>query len=271
MTLDTAHQVATAFRDQWADSLQDLDTQTTTLFERMLNRLSVDDEVAVEVHEAETDRWTVGVVLRDRIGMLSVVSGLFASAGLDITRADTFTVVTDTPVSQELRQSRPPWRTEQRTRRRRRETLPAPSPRPQALMMFSIRPFEGSTPDLERMKGDLEVLARQASAGEIESARSTVIDRFAHAMRRPERLPEGQPDVEIGTDSTSSPDHTLLTIRSLDTTGFLFTFTTALASLRMNVLRAKVRTVSGRVENTFWLTDAAGGKIESEHLSVRSG
>ena len=37
----------------------------------------------------------VGVCIPDRLGTLSVISGLFTNSGLDIVRADTFTLVTE--------------------------------------------------------------------------------------------------------------------------------------------------------------------------------
>ena len=132
-------------------------------------------------------------------------------------------------------------------------------------MVFRLRSTSGQTPDWEEIRGTLGVFAEQVSAGDVESARAAVIDRFAHQMRREYERVERRVEMRISTDSTSYPRHTLLTIRSVDTIGFLFAFTNALTSLRVNVRRAKVRTINGRVEDTFWLTDSSLGKIESEH------
>ena len=148
---------------------------------------------------------------------------------------------------------------------RRRFPTVARSRKEHALVVFRLRSTAGQTPDWEEVRRALKVFAEQVSAGDVESARSGVIDRFAHEMRRESERVERRVEMRISTDSTSLPQHTLLTIRSVDTVGFLFAFTNALTSLRVNVRRAKVRTINGRVEDTFWLTDSSLGKIESEH------
>ena len=53
-------------------------------------------------------------------------------------------------------------------------------------------------------------------------------------------------------------------ILSRDTPGFLFAFSNALSSVRVNVLRSRVRTVGDEVHDTFWLTEPSGGKLASE-------
>ena len=70
--------------------------------------------------------------------------------------------------------------------------------------------------------------------------------------------------MDIRVDGDSSPDHTLLEIRSADTPGFLFAFSNALSSVRVNVLRSRIRTVGDEVRDTFWLTEPSGGKLASE-------
>ena len=78
--------------------------------------------------------------------------------------------------------------------------------------------------------------------GSVDSATSAVIDRFAGAMREAGQGGGDQLPIDIRTDVESSERFTLITISSLDTPGFLFSFTNALASIHVNIARATIRT-----------------------------
>ena len=266
MTSEIARSVLDNFHEQWPDARSDLDPPTASLIDALLEQWDSEGDAHFLVEPHGEDSWMVGVCIPDRLGTLSVISGLFTNSGLDIVRADTFTLVTE--VETPLRTRRRGRRREpgpQPTRSGRRIPTVAKSRREHALVIFRLRSTSGQTPDWEEIRGTLGVFAKQVSAGDVESARAAVIDRFAHQMRRESARVERRVEMRISTDSTSYPRHTLLTIRSVDTIGFLFAFTNALTSLRVNVRRAKVRTINGRVEDTFWLTDSSLGKIESEH------
>ena len=266
MTSEIARSVLDDFQEQWPDARSDLDPPTASLLDDLLAEWDSGGDAYLLVEPHDGDSWTVGARIPDRLGTLSVISGLFTNSGLDIVRADTFTLVTE--VETPLRIRRRGRRREpgpQPTRSGRRFPTVAISRREYALVVFRLRSTSGQTPDWEEIRGTLGVFAKQVSAGDVESARAAVIDRFAHQMRREYERVERRVEMRISTDSTSYPRHTLLTIRSVDTVGFLFAFTNALTSLRVNVRRAKVRTINGRVEDTFWLTDSSLGKIESEH------
>ena len=266
VTSEIARSVLDDFHEQWPDARADMDSPTASLIDQLLAEWGSGGDAHLLVQPHDGHSWTIGVRIPDRLGTLSVISGLFTNSGLDIVRADTFTLVTE--VETPLRIRRRGRRREpgpQPTRSGRRFPTVAISRREYALVVFRLRSTFGRTPDWEEIHGTLGVFAKQVSAGDVESARAAVIDRFAHQMRREYERVERRVEMRISTDSTSYPRHTLLTIRSVDTIGFLFAFTNALTSLRVNVRRAKVRTINGRVEDTFWLTDSSLGKIESEH------
>ena len=120
----------------------------------------------------------------DRLGTLSVISGLFTNSGLDIIRADTFTLVTEVETSLPVRRRRQRGLgTASHRGQRRRFPAVARSRREHALVVLCLRSTAGQTPDWEEIRRTLKVFANQVSAGDIESARSGVIDRFAHEMR----------------------------------------------------------------------------------------
>ena len=265
MTSEIARSVLDDFHEQWPDARSDLDPPAASLIDALLAEWDSVGEAHLLIEQHDGEIWTVGVRIPDRLGTLSVVAGLFTNSGLDIIRADTFTLVTEVETPLPVRRRRQRGLEPHPPGPRRRFPTVARSRREHALVVLCLRSTAGQTPDWEEIRRTLKVFANQVSAGDIETARTGVIDRFAHKMRRESTRIGRRVEMQISTDSTSLPQHTVLTIRSVDTVGFLFTFTNALTSLRVNVRRAKVRTINGRVEDTFWLTDSSLGKIESEH------
>ena len=257
---------AEALLDQWPDALADLDGREEELVVSMLDSMASGADVRVTATETGDCEWRVGVHLADRLGVLSLVSGLFTSCGLDIRRADTFTVAI--PVDQ----SRMERHADVRMRRHRmrgsaRRRRPPEFTRPLfrcAVMLFHLSADSRHRPDWRAIEDDLKALLDEARTGGLDSAHSSLIDRFADTMRDAQQQARGPIPITISTSSSTSPQHTVLTILSEDTPGFLFAFTTAISSLRINVVRARIRTEDERVTDTFWFTDATERGIESE-------
>ena len=251
--------------DQWPDALADLDAQSVELAASLLDGMTSIRDVRVAATDDGGGRWRVGVCLGDRVGALSLVCGLFTASGLDIRRADTFSVVQAAERGQSARRLVPRSRGGRRLglarRRAPRGGISVPIRR--AVMLFELSESL-SEPDWAEIESDLKWLLDEARAGRLHSARSSVIERFSNAMRNAERQPSGNLPMRISTDAETSSERAALTILSEDTPGFLFAFTNALASLRVNVVRARVRTDGEQVRDTFWFTDASGRKIESE-------
>ena len=132
-------------------------------------------------------------------------------------------------------------------------------------MLFELRRRSSTIPGWDRIEQDIRAAVRQAMKGSVDSATSAVIDRFAGAMREAGQGGGDQLPIDIRTDVESSERFTLITISSLDTPGFLFSFTNALASIHVNIARATIRTHDDVVQDTFWLTDSSGAKIEDDH------
>ncbi|HVS16084.1 MAG TPA: DUF294 nucleotidyltransferase-like domain-containing protein [Thermoanaerobaculia bacterium] len=70
--------------------------------------------------------------------------------------------------------------------------------------------------------------------------------------------------IDIRVDNERSPVHTVLEIEALDTVGFLYELTNALALSEISVELMEVRTSGQRARDTLWVTDARGGKIVDE-------
>jgi [glutamine synthetase] adenylyltransferase / [glutamine synthetase]-adenylyl-L-tyrosine phosphorylase len=70
--------------------------------------------------------------------------------------------------------------------------------------------------------------------------------------------------IDLRVDNERSPVHTVLEIEALDTAGFLYELTNALALSEVSVELMEVRTSGQRARDTLWVTDARGGKIVDE-------
>ncbi len=130
-------------------------------------------------------------------------------------------------------------------------------------MLFELRARSGGRPRWDKIEQDIRSAAKQTLTGRTESATSAVIDGYAEAMRDAGLNSQNQLPIDIFTDVESSDNYTLMTINSIDTPGFLFSFTNALTSIHVNIARATIRTYDDVVQDTFWLTDSSGRKIEA--------
>ena len=280
MTTPTSPETLDALLAQWSGAMSELHPDDVDLVWRLLDSVTSSSDVETEMRERAAGEWQVAVCLADRVGMLSLVSGLLTAHGLDIVHADTFTVLQNIsgsapagPSSRSLRRTQTRRRSIGQTfPRRRRQTSHTQTASPWAVMLFNVRSRSGQTPEWDKLKSDLERAGRQAATGKpapysdtgFDAARLEVIESFSHAMQVPGRWTAGKLPVDIATDNSTSDDHSLLEITSVDTPGFLFAFSIALSSVRVNVVRARIRTDGDTVRDTFWLTEPSGEKIESE-------
>ena len=123
-------------------------TRTTwTSAGKLLDAVKSVSDVEVQVRETASHEWQIGVCLADRVGTLSLVSGLLTAHGLDIIHADTFTV-DHTVSTPSIWQVRSPRRMRRRAdgqpvRRRPRRTEFRQTSLPWAVMLFNVRSRSG--------------------------------------------------------------------------------------------------------------------------------
>lgn len=269
MTSQAVSDTLDSLTSRWGDTLSELDSSGIEMVARILEGDATYGEVRVCVEERGTG-WRVGVSTDARSNALPLVAGLLTSNGLDIRQADIFT--TGAPFRREAQTTRrqPPRRLpisdfSLRRRRRPRSQYATRGTQRRVAMLFELQERSAAVPGWDEIERDIRTAARESLSGRIESATSTVIDRFAQAMRDAGQGSADQLPIDIFTDVESSDRYTLITISSLDTPGFLFAFTNALASIHVRIARATIRTHGDVVQDTFWLTDSSGGKIEDEH------
>ncbi len=243
--------------------MSELDSSAIAMIECMVEGQAAYGEVRMRVEESVAG-WRVGVSTDARSNSLPLVAGLLTSNGLDIRQADIFTLRTAPRPTRQLR--RRPTSSRYRSRRLRKGASGhiTRGAHRRIVMMFELTE-RAAIPSWDKIESDIRTVAKQALSGRIESAMSDVIDRFAQAMRDAGQGGDDQLPLDIHTDVASSERHTLITISSLDTPGFLFSFTNALSSIHVNIARATIRTHGDVVEDTFWLTDSSGNKIEDDH------
>ncbi len=253
-----------ALTSQWRDALSELDSSGVALISRILEEEAAYGEVRLSV-ERYGAGWRVALSMDARSNALPLVAGLLTSNGLDIYQADIFTIEA-TAHAHRRRPSRRPRSQDSGPRKR-------PRPRPhyatrgaqrRLAMLFELGDPPDAAPEWDKIEQEIRTAAKQALTGRTESATSTVIDRYAEAMRERKRLGDNRLPVDILTDIESSERYTLMAITSIDTPGFLFSFTNALASIHVNIARAKIRTLNHDVRDTFWLTDSSGNKMQSD-------
>ncbi|MCH8309890.1 MAG: hypothetical protein IIB17_05255 [Chloroflexi bacterium] len=231
------------------------------LHQQLLDQVQAAGDLEMEVRRQDDGLCAVIICTLDLLGGLSIISGLFAAYRMDIVTVDVFSLNTGPDDSAPVPAQR---RTRRRTMRRKSPQPAAALPR-KALRIFQVRPPVGATSETwGRFENDLSDLISQASTSGIEAARRSIIERFTY------QPVDGQSDglqlykLDIELDAETYDDSTLLTIGAQDTQGFLFSFTTALAVLGVNITRAEIRTIDGMVEDKLWLTDASGRKITSD-------
>ena len=267
MTTPTSPETLDALLAQWSGAMAELHPDDVDLGWHLLDAIKSVSDVEIQVRETASREWQVGVCLADRVGTLSLVSGLLTSHGLDIIQADTFTVVHTVSTPTFTGTSRRRMRRHangQVVRRRPRSTSYRQAPTPWAVMLFNVRSRPGLVPNWDTLRSDIERTGQQSASGNFDDARLEVVERFSHTMTASENWTTGKLPVDITTDNETSDDQSLLEITSGDTPGFLFAFSTALSSVRVNVVRARIRTDGDTVRDTFWLTEPSGQKIESE-------
>ena len=266
MTTPTSPESLDALLAQWSGAMAELRPDDVDLGWQLLDAVKSVSDVEIQVRETSSHEWQLGVCIADRVGTLSLVSGLLTAHGLDIVQADTFTVAhtvsTPTFTGTSRRRTRR-HANGQVVRRRPRKTLYKETSTPWAVMLFNLRSRSGQTPDWDALRNDIERAGHQSATGKFDAARLEVIERFSHTMPASENWTAGKLPADITTDNKTSNDHSVLEITSGDTPGFLFAFSTALSSVRVNVVRARIRTDGDTVRDTFWLTEPSGEKIES--------
>lgn len=226
----------------------------------MASQLGADNLVEVHASPLGEGRWRVTVVGYDYLGKLSQICGMLFVYGLDIVDGHVFTY--ESHAAANLK----PGEITEVSQRRQEGTVSRKSfgdyekknvdvfTVQTGLEHFSQETWERYTSDLASMLGILRQGDRGQASGALAKLAAGVLDYATGEIG-----PLYPVDIEI--DNKTSDRHTVLRIDALDTIGFLYELTTALAINRVDVVRMEVDFIGRRVHDTLFVTDSQGSKI----------
>lgn len=224
----------------------------------LAERLDDDHLVYVDAVPLEVGRWSITIVGYDYLGELSLICGLLFVYGFTICDGHVFTY------EQLFSPSSPPAGPRLFSKR---QHVPLDTARKDSrrkiVDVFTVQSVEeeSATEIWLHYADDLAALLRLMHAGQRREARGELAKRLAAALRDAEGSTTPLYPVDIKIDNDTSDRYTVLHIEALDTIGFLYEFTNALALNRIHIARVTVDSVGDRVHDTLYVTDANGQKI----------
>jgi glutamate-ammonia-ligase adenylyltransferase len=217
----------------------------------LAERLDQAHLVEVEAEARGDGSWRVTIVGYDYTGALALICGLLFAYGFSIQDGQVFTYEAEEALhlpkaKQSLAKARPA---------RRRKIVD----------VFNVRPVRVAEPEAvwARYASDLHSHIHRLAAGEQRQAYGELAKRVALAMGELPIVYTHLPPVSIEIDNESSDRYTVLHIDALDTIGFLYEVTSALALGGFYIARVIVDSVGNRVRDTLYLTDRNGYKVLS--------
>ncbi len=208
----------------------------------LVERLSSDNLVEVEVVPLADGSWRVTIVGYDYTGELSLICGLLFVYGFTIRDGHVFTYepLTEAAVGAERREARR-----------------------KIVDVFNVRSVLGAVPadTWTRYEQDLAAFVGRLRDKEQAAAQGELAKRVAVTL--PEIVPSATTlhPIDIEIDNEESDRYTVLRIDAPDTIGFLYEFTNALALSDIHIARVNVASEGNRVRDTLYLTDARGNRI----------
>jgi glutamate-ammonia-ligase adenylyltransferase len=201
-------------------------------------------------------RWTVSIAALDAVGVLVVIAGVFAGRRIDIRNGDVFSL-RPKPAAPSA-SSRPGPRSP-----RRQAQPPRGNRGGRILDIFEVETSAhvdaAFWKDVEQELAALvSLLAQGEATAAIERVALGVSESVAGLTQGEDPLLPISVTLENHDDATA----TELRLHASDTPAFLFEFASALTLLDVDIERVRIRTLYGDAQNTFWVTDANGSKIE---------
>ncbi len=193
-------------------------------------------------------RWELTVVGYDQLGDLSLMCGLLLAFGFNIDSGFVFTGadVTEPRAGADRKQS------------------PADAPRLRKYVnVFRVRSEAKAVTAAvwERYESELRELLRLGEQGRTREAQGHLAKRVGGAILGVRDRPQSLLPVEIDIDNAAAPDATVMDIRAVDTTGFLYELTSALALSGVSIQRVWIHSEGEHVVDRLWVVDAQGRKI----------
>ncbi len=221
------------------------------------NLVEVEAVLQDEQPEQGLNLWRVTVVGYDYVGQLSLICGLLFSYGFDIIEGNVFSYGRET-----TEQTSPRKKGRSKPRKHIRQKLSFEHRR-KIVDVFTVCSVQGEATqktwaDYDK---DLTTLSWLLHKGEQHKAQGALAKQVANILRQMSPDTETLYPIDIELDNETSDRHTVLRIDALDTTGFLYELTNALALMGINIRRMTVDTVGNRVRDILYVTDTQGQRI----------
>ncbi|MBI3316780.1 MAG: hypothetical protein HYZ85_02080 [Candidatus Omnitrophica bacterium] len=174
------------------------------------------------------NRFDITVKLPDFLGLLSVITGLFAFNGINIIRGRILT--------QDKK----------------------------AVDRFEVEAKQA--PDWKNIEADLKKYGERGIQGHFPEIRSEINQRIVQFFRKlkPPKNSRLAP-IALQIYQDFSPHETVVDIYAQDTPAFLYELTNALSMLGVNIAKMEIETVGNKVQDRLWVTAAdTGEKVTSE-------
>jgi [glutamine synthetase] adenylyltransferase / [glutamine synthetase]-adenylyl-L-tyrosine phosphorylase len=248
----------TSFRDAYFAAF---DAEAVARHLGRIIALTDEQPVAVAALPEGPSTWCVEVVGYDAFQLLSTLCTLLAIHGLSIIEGQAFT---SDPRDANAVPKR--WK-----RAGRLGSLAAPSARdpdrrPRIVDRFPVR-WAGEAvgaPDWDAFQAELSALVRMLRADRFEDVHRRLIPRFVAAMGRYRPEAAALETIDLTIEPAEEEFATRVRLGTRDSFGFLSLTTSALALCGVMIVQADIGTWDGRVEDTFWVTDRFGRRIEAE-------
>ncbi len=225
---------------------------------QLLGEINKPGDLQLHAQRRDSQLWTITVSAEDSLGILSIITGLFAAQRIDVISGDFFTVHIkkrlESVKSDRFKRRRGPRHHRSRTVYRK------------ILDLFEVRTEVEVNDDYWKALGnELVALVAMVAKGNLEQVREDIIYRVCSITRERDNFDERLLPITISMDNESSPNFTGLRIQTIDTPGFIFEFSNALALLNVNIERVEVRTDDDGVHDTFWVSDSQRRKIDDKN------
>jgi glutamate-ammonia-ligase adenylyltransferase len=118
------------------------------------------------------------------------------------------------------------------------------------------------SPDWDALRTELGQLVQLLRAGRFEEVHHRLIPRFVATMGRFRPEPRILEPIELTIDPASLDRATAVHLGARDSFGLLSLTASALALCGVMIVQADIHTDAGRVNDTFWVTDRFGRRID---------
>lgn len=216
--------------------------------------LDRDHPLAVEAQPMEDGYWRVTIVAYDYLGELSLICGMMFVYGLNIHSGEVFTYE---PLNAAVGAANGA------------KGVSSGEQRKKIVDVFIVQPKRGEFPAAlwDQYAQDLTALLKMMERGENRLARGELAKRVATIYQ--DAPPEWNTlyPIEIEINNDISERYTVLRIDSIDTLGFLYELTNALAYSRLYIARMTIETIGNRVRDVLYISDDKGRKVtDAERL-----